>query len=427
MIGADVDGLLQALATNAMYSALLFAMIAPAAWLLRHRSPQLRHALWTIVLIRLVLPPSFSLPTSVWTLLSTWAEAPVLAQTMTVAAEAGQRIEHGVPGASLLLGLWLSGTALVAIAMFRSRRLLRLIVRHGHRVSDPRVLRAFERARTRIGVARRVDLVSGPAPVGAFTIGTLRPVIFVPADLVERLSDASLECVLTHELVHVRRLDDSGRVVQAVLQTVYFFNPVVWIAGMLRSRENELVCDSLAVAHGSLEPSTYGRSILDVLRAGAGPMPHAPMFLGRRNNVRHRIDSIFHARPLSRPTTAAALFLALVLLPMSIGAAGYPGDEPVKVEGDIVAPKAIEKVVPVYPPEAKEQGIEGVTVVLATIGADGKVADVEALESTRDDFAVAAMDAVRQWTFEPATLEGKPVAVQFSLTIKFRLDDKKKD
>jgi TonB family protein len=426
MNAALAGSLLQALATNALYSLILLAIVAPFAWLLRGRTPQLRQALWTIVLLRLVLPPSLALPTSFWGALAHWSGSgrPVLTMSVVTGLDAGPAATSALTSPPLF-ALWLSGAALVALATLRARRSLRRLAASARPVDDPRALRAFERAKSRVGPRRRVELLTVSTQLGTFTIGTLRPVVVVPAGVVASLSEEALECVLAHELVHVRRHDDLARQLLAVLQAVYFFNPAVWIAAAFRIRENELVCDGLAVTRGRLDPASYGRSIIEVLRLCSGPTPHAPMFLGRRNTMRQRIESVFSARPLSKAITAAAVVIGLAILPMSAGAGFSASDEPVEVKGDVVPPKVLTKVDPQYPPEARAEHLEGEVIVKATIGKDGRVSNVRATRSTRDDFAAATIAAARQWTFEPATLEGKPIAVDYALTFRFRLDGKK--
>ena len=60
------------------------------------------------------------------------------------------------------------------------------------------------------------------------------------------------------------------------------------------------------------------------------------------------------------------------------------------------------------------------------IGEDGLVRDVKVLKGLPFGLEEAAVEAVRQWTFEPATKNGLPVPVVFNLTINFKLDVEEK-
>jgi TonB family protein len=91
------------------------------------------------------------------------------------------------------------------------------------------------------------------------------------------------------------------------------------------------------------------------------------------------------------------------------------------VGGDVKAPIVINRVEPIYPEEARKARIMGVVIVRAVITRDGVVKDVQVLKPLPFGLDQAAVDAVKQWTFKPATLEGKPVDVYFNLTINFKL------
>ena len=88
----------------------------------------------------------------------------------------------------------------------------------------------------------------------------------------------------------------------------------------------------------------------------------------------------------------------------------------------IIAPKVISRVEPEYNAEAKAARIAGVCILEALIDEEGNVADVRVLKPLPMGLAAAAAEAVRQWKFAPAMLDGKPVAVIFNLTIHFKAE-----
>ncbi|MBI5170362.1 MAG: energy transducer TonB [Candidatus Eisenbacteria bacterium] len=83
-------------------------------------------------------------------------------------------------------------------------------------------------------------------------------------------------------------------------------------------------------------------------------------------------------------------------------------------------PEALYKVAPSYPEDARRANVDGTVMVQVLIGKDGHVKDMRVTKSIPmlDD---AAMRAVRQWTFVPATSKGKPVAVWVAVPVKFSL------
>lgn len=94
------------------------------------------------------------------------------------------------------------------------------------------------------------------------------------------------------------------------------------------------------------------------------------------------------------------------------------------VEGDVQKPIRIGGPVPVYPEIAKEERIEGVVVARLLIEKDGTVSEAKVVESLGEAFDAGAVEALRQWTFEPATLHDEPVRVHFHVTVRYALDGK---
>jgi protein TonB len=109
----------------------------------------------------------------------------------------------------------------------------------------------------------------------------------------------------------------------------------------------------------------------------------------------------------------------------SIGAAHAPVAPPapptrMRVGGQIRAPQKIRNVPPVYPEIAQRARVEGLVILDAVIGSDGRVRDVRVLRSV-PLLDRAAVDAVRQWVFSPTLLNGTPVEVAMTITVQFRL------
>ena len=71
---------------------------------------------------------------------------------------------------------------------------------------------------------------------------------------------------------------------------------------------------------------------------------------------------------------------------------------------------------------AQRGPLSGIIIIEALIDKNGLVRDAVVLKELPAGLSDAALDAVRQWTFQPATLHGEPVEVIFNLTVNFKLD-----
>jgi TonB family protein len=99
------------------------------------------------------------------------------------------------------------------------------------------------------------------------------------------------------------------------------------------------------------------------------------------------------------------------------------GPTPVRVGGNIRVPRKLADVKPEYPERMREAGLEGHVPLEAIIAIDGHVASVRvATADVHPDFAMAAIDAVRQWRFSPTLLNGRAVEVMMTVTVDFSLE-----
>jgi len=113
-------------------------------------------------------------------------------------------------------------------------------------------------------------------------------------------------------------------------------------------------------------------------------------------------------------------FVAVLLAAMALAAIAAQETPPA---GGTVKPRLKHEVKAEYTQEAKDAGIQGTVVLDADVLADGTVGDVKVKKSldTRHGLDQQAVAAVKQWTFEPGTKDGKPVPVRVDIEITFTL------
>lgn len=91
-----------------------------------------------------------------------------------------------------------------------------------------------------------------------------------------------------------------------------------------------------------------------------------------------------------------------------------------RVGGNVRPPTQTRRVNPVYPQEARDARVQGVVILEALIGADGRVQDTRILRSI-PLLDQAATDAVRRWEYEPVLLNGVPMPIVMTVTVQFTL------
>ena len=93
----------------------------------------------------------------------------------------------------------------------------------------------------------------------------------------------------------------------------------------------------------------------------------------------------------------------------------------VKVVGPAKPPKLLKTVNPAYPEKAIKEKVEGIVVLNARTDIQGNIKDVIIIRSDSELLNAAAMEAVKQWKYEPFLLKGQPKEVIFTVTVRFRL------
>lgn len=153
----------------------------------------------------------------------------------------------------------------------------------------------------------------------AFVVGTLRPKIYLPSDLLQ----SEREYILLHEQHHIKRGDQIWKLLGFLALCVHWFNPLVWLAFHLAERDMEMSCDE-AVLKGLGEEirRDYSASLLR-LAAGKRFVPQMPLAFGEGDTG----DRVRHVMKYKKPAIvvticAMALVLAAVVFLSANASAG---------------------------------------------------------------------------------------------------------
>jgi protein TonB len=96
--------------------------------------------------------------------------------------------------------------------------------------------------------------------------------------------------------------------------------------------------------------------------------------------------------------------------------------DPVRIDAEL-DPRFIDRLKPPYPLAEQREGREGSVTLRVLIGADGRVKAADKVKATTDGFFRAAQrQALSQWRFKPATLDGKPIESRKLMTLRFELN-----
>jgi beta-lactamase regulating signal transducer with metallopeptidase domain len=242
-----------------LWQSTLFAICAWSLTLvLRKNGAHLRHAVWLVASIKFLIP--FSLMT-------------MLGQQMKpyVGIENAHALALGAGDLSTLLGaparailaepigaLWpwiATAVWLIGFLTLSFRWLIRWRgVREVLRTAVPTATVAPVPVRTSAGLRE-------PG-----VVGIVRPVLLLPEGITTQLTPLQLEAVLRHEVCHLRRHDNLTSAIHMLVETIFWFHPLVWWIGARMLEERERACDESVVRSGS-DPRIYAEGILRVCRS----------------------------------------------------------------------------------------------------------------------------------------------------------------
>jgi beta-lactamase regulating signal transducer with metallopeptidase domain/WD40 repeat protein len=354
-------------------SSVLIVLLLLIDFLLRKRVRAVfRYCVWMLVFVKLILPPTLSLPTGIgyWYGDYLSADSPVLQQVSNVvrpeyagalapedfalAAEIPQgqpsqtNPQIAAPVTSAVSGLnaltwqafvfllWLVGVLVISVLLIQRMSFVKRLIAQSEPAKN-RLLDMLNQCRRKVGIGRNMDIrqgrtsnrrielrlsnnVSSPAVCGLF-----KPVILIPTALLEKLSPDKLRAVLVHELVHIKRADIWVNLVQTVLQIIYFYNPFVWLANAVVRRVREQAVDEMVLVALGAGAKSYSNTLIDIAEMAFWKTSLSLRLIGvveSKKALQRRIRHMLN-RPIPKNArvgvlgTIVIIVIAAALLPMA--------------------------------------------------------------------------------------------------------------
>jgi TonB family protein len=357
-------------------------------------------------------------------------------------ADTSQSAGSWMPTPMMALGLvWALGVVAGLARLTAGQRALNRLKHAASEETDPHVRQRAEVVAGWMGL-RRCAVRRGDDDWMPVVWGLTQPVVVLPGSA-RRWSSARLDTVLVHELGHIKRGDVWWQHVAHLVVTLWWFHPLAWMAARQLRIERERACDDMVLAFGA-RATDYATDLVTMVgECGEAAMDAtSTLAMARRSQLEGRVMAILnpHANRNGRTGTATLVVgaLALALIPLAGLRAATPSlaadsgavvaagplrhsQDPVRIGGAIQAPKKIKHVSPVYPEIAAKAKVQGIVILEVLIGTDGSVTETKVIRPVAllDEAAEAA---VRQWEFTPTELNGVPVPVIMTVTVRFMLD-----
>lgn len=380
----EMPGLVEWLIDASVQSSVLVLIVLLGQCVFRRwLTPGWRHALWWIVLGRLLIPVA---PPSGWSLFNLVPQGLFRERAAVVSNPAGGAsmnggrdvagIETGLPSPPLpisiptmeasvrvvsgfrfsgagtekaigttsnserwpsvgagLAWVWVVGACVAWGAQIRRRLGFSRRIRRMMRPASPELVGLLESCRVQMGVRRRVELLCGQAVVSPAVYGIWRPRLLLPTQVADECRSEALRLIFLHELAHVRRGDLWVHGLTRVFRVLHWFNPLLaWAFGRMRA-DREMATDALVLeVAGESESRAYGLTIVGMLeRLAVRSCPDGAVGILEDNaSLERRIRAIAVYRRPSRWAGLASVPLVLLALASWTGA--QPAVVPVRAE-----------------------------------------------------------------------------------------------
>ena len=219
---------------------------------------------------------------------------------------------------AIAVAIWIVGFLTILVRCVAGHvGIARLVARA--RASDGDQQASIERATRQAGLDGRVVVKMSDEIDAPFTIGAWSPVVLLPAAASD-WSRERLHIVLVHELAHVARLDYVAQLVATAACAIYWFNPIVWLAGARLRSEAEQAADDRVLAAG-VDGVTYASHLLELARPESiGPASTAvAVGMAHTNRLERRFKAMLDSTrsrgtvPLRLQAVAAAAVVVMAV------------------------------------------------------------------------------------------------------------------
>ncbi|MEQ8854576.1 M56 family metallopeptidase [Gimesia sp.] len=212
-----------------------------------------------------------------------------------------------------LVAVWACGVVILSLRMIGGWLIVRNHVSNGRPLRDAWTARVNQLADL-VELTRAIRWIESSVVQVPQALGWVKPVILLPASLFTTLTPAEIECLLLHELLHLRRHDFLVNLLQCLIETLFFYHPgVYWLSRRIRL-ERELACDAAVVAL-TADKLTFSRALLSLAEQAQLP---SPALAATGSDLTIRIHALLGLKRAGSGS-GIALWICLALCMFSLG------------------------------------------------------------------------------------------------------------
>lgn len=289
---------------TSLYASVLIVLVWTIQLLLKKKlTAKWHYAFGCVILVRLLLPAVPESSISIFNL----TEAPPALSTMESITYIDSSIspvesEHYLPVvqaprawrlSDLLMFGWAGGVFILLSQMLRHQFRLNRWVNQTMEVPPAYLMGLLEECKGVMDVQKPVRMLVKSRFHTAALLGWRKPCLLLPENMIQSMKREEVRLVILHELAHVKRNDILLNWIMILVQSIHWFNPMIWMAMKRFRADRELVCDDMVMKHLSpVEQTLYGETLiklLSLISKSRAPMVVATVIDGKQQLKRRMI------------------------------------------------------------------------------------------------------------------------------------------
>lgn len=254
--------------------------------------------------------------------------------TQTLLSRIVDALNTSVP---ILAWLWCAGLVVMGARFGGSFFYLRTLRAQENIAAIPPVWeQELKRLSRALGLRCEVAIATSARISSPLTLGSISPIILLPAGLLSGLSTAQIEAILVHELYHIKRRDYIINICQALVEVLLFYHPAIWHINNIIREERENCCDDQTLAFCG-DAITYARALTQIQEINTLTKPTLAMSATGPDaaSFSNRIKRLFNIYPNPAQARSKGIFaigFLIVYLGIVLASANVSTARPVEPE-----------------------------------------------------------------------------------------------
>lgn len=311
----------------------------------RSYSAKWRYLAWLIIAVRLLIPFSPSMPGEAPITIPSVSQnvqisVPLPANTNlseqtdiiptqpTPVVTPNSSMVRTITLADLLPVIWLIGAILFMAYYFAGYVVFRKsTMRFSEIVEDGQTLATFSQMKQEMGIKGNIKLIRSKKVQSPMITGFVKPIFLLPY---AEYSEADLELIMKHELIHYKHKDIWNKLVMVVANAVHWFNPLVYVMRYRSNADIEMACDSELVEGTDTEfRKQYSETILSAIyKSNERQTVFSTHFYGGVKTMKERLGNIFDGGGKRGGIAALCLVVvAVIVIGALVGCGGSTAAE----------------------------------------------------------------------------------------------------